>query len=344
MDLFKQIFKNEFESGLEPIIDNGLVKIGSLTYDAADILRTDQLRYDTAFGEWKSIFVDENCAYCCESIDWLKSNKHRYEDLLEDLTKDYIVPFIGSGMSKPSGIPVWRELLLSFVEYCFENEREAIVSLVENSKFEDAASLIVESINKEWFDELIDQASRNSVVEGAVRLLPFFNTDYLITTNYDRILESVYDLASKEYSTYLGCDVSQIAVGRSEITRIIKLHGDHKNPNFRVLTKQEYNKFYDKRKKHIKKIISLLINNRLLFTGCSLVEDRTLEVIKKLHHKNSRLKHYALLQERDSQFRIQRERFLTGHGIYTIWYRGEHDMCIKAILTKLLKDCGKIQC
>jgi hypothetical protein len=50
-------------------------------------------------------------------------------------------------------------------------------------------------------------------------------------------------------------------------------------------------------------------------------------------------KHYAFLKSPDSDVaRIEREGFLTSRRVYPIWYEGDHDTSIMALLSGLIDE------
>jgi hypothetical protein len=342
MDIYKTLYQNDFESSLEPIVHDGLIKIGTVSYEPATVLKIQQSNYDLAFDEWKAYNCGELKKNFAESINWLKSNENRFDDLLEIARKDLIIPFIGSGMSKPSGIPIWRDFLLSLAENCLSESQLKVIHLVNDYKFEEAASLIFNSIPIELFDEAFDHSCRTKNVQGAIKLLPILNPNIMITTNYDRVVELLYEPLQIGCNPLYGENISNIEPKRIDSTQLVKLHGDLKNPDYRILTKEEYSKFYNKKNKHIKQLIYLLKNFSLIFLGCSLQQDRMLKLISELHNENKRIKHFALLEDKGASIRKIREHFLASHGIFTIWYKGEHDMSINSAISKLLMDLGKL--
>jgi type I restriction enzyme, S subunit len=79
-------------------------------------------------------------------------------------------------------------------------------------------------------------------------------------------------------------------------------------------------------------------SNNLLFLGCSLGPDRTIQLVAEIAKSDKNMpKHYALLALPDTDdVRVDRENFLTERGIYPIWYDGGHDESITALLAGLL--------
>jgi hypothetical protein len=77
--------------------------------------------------------------------------------------------------------------------------------------------------------------------------------------------------------------------------------------------------------------------NNILFVGCSLGADRTVRLIGEIAAADANMpKHFCfLLAPPDNTTRIERENFLTEHGIYPIWYGSPHDESLMALFDGL---------
>jgi hypothetical protein len=91
--------------------------------------------------------------------------------------------------------------------------------------------------------------------------------------------------------------------------------------------------------------LSLIFKTKsILFLGCSLGADRTLDLIAKVAAGDLNMpKHYAFLKEPiDEPARIRREHFLTERGLFPIWYQNGHDEDIEALLVGILRYLGRL--
>src|SRR5207244_3824411 len=83
----------------------------------------------------------------------------------------------------------------------------------------------------------------------------------------------------------------------------------------------------------------MLLNRPLLFVGCSLNQDRTVDVLGSVVRHLRSVVHYAVLEQpatRD-QF-MRRAQFVSDHNIRPIWYpTSEHDW-IEKILAYLVEN------
>ena len=85
-----------------------------------------------------------------------------------------------------------------------------------------------------------------------------------------------------------------------------------------------------------------LFGKSLLFVGCSLLTDRTLQTMEQLvsdEGADTLPQHYAFLELKKGIDRIERKKALAKANIFPIWYpEGEHDESIESLLLALLED------
>ena len=271
-------------------------------------------------------------------------NGNRYLDLTEAVKRQQVVPFVGSGMSVPSGLPTWAEFLMQTGEYAQCDPLE-LDQLIRSSSFEEAADLLSRSMNPTLFAERVEHNLRindPSAINGAVCLLPNLFPDLVLTTNLDNVLEHIYQLCDVPFSyTLSGRKLTDYQLLRNPAERfLIKLHGDHKNQEGRVLLSSEYDEAYAENSQVREEVTLLYRQNSLLFLGCSLGPDRTVRLIHEVARSDgNRPRHYAFLEAPDGNIdRIAREDFLTARGIFPIWYDLPHDEAIIALLDGLYSD------
>lgn len=295
--------------------------------------------------------------------------KKTSEDNFKLLTRYYlrntVVPFIGSGFSASvckDKFPQWKAFLLDYATQL--NIHQKILDTLENTtipfRYELAAAILTN--HDAAFSEKIQtffSLDETDVIkpDASVQLLPkLFPQSPVITTNLDTVIETVY--------RNNGNDIEQILYGSSfsaqQLNRItnnkdhvlLKIHGCVKDKNTIVFSENQYSRLYgpldterdykiSSNKKfpaHFKKMAS---DVRFLFLGCSLNEDRYLELLKQLknHYKENANYHFAIISapEDEEEF-ISRQEYLASCGIAPIWYpSGQHNL-IKHYLDKLLED------
>jgi hypothetical protein len=79
-------------------------------------------------------------------------------------------------------------------------------------------------------------------------------------------------------------------------------------------------------------------SNSLLFLGCSLGGDRTVQLVAEVAGSDANMpKHYAFLEcPPTDRKRVERENWLTKRGIYPIWYTDDHDAAMSCLLSGLI--------
>ena len=271
-------------------------------------------------------------------------NRNRYLDLTEAVRRQQVVPFVGSGMSVCAD---FRHGLNSSSRQ--QNMRSVINwkldQLICCSSFEEAADLLSISMNPTLFAERVEHNLRindPSYINGAVCLLPNLFPDLVLTTNLDNVLEHLYRLCNVPFShTLSGRKLSYYQQLKNPAERfLIKLHGDYQDQEGRVLLSNEYDEAYAENSPVREEVTLLYRQNSLLFLGCSLGPDRTVQLIHEVAGSGADMpRHYAFLETPDSNSdRIARENFLTERRIFPIWYNLPHDEAIVALLDGLYLD------
>lgn len=320
----------------------GSVFIGETEFLAVETLRDDSAAYRAEFGLWLAnawLPEQEERRY---HLLQLHSNAQRYRDLQEAVERQQVVPFIGSGMSVPSGFPTWADMLRKITQSS-RGKLGTIERLLRSGKFEEAAELVSSGVNQNLFNECILHGLRvndPSRIDGPVRLLPITFPQLVVTTNLDDVLEQYYPVCDLAFTHVLpGKDVARYRGLKTPKERfLLKLHGDCRDPSTRVLLKSEYDSAYAPGSVTREELTLLYRNNHLLFLGCSLLADRTVQLIEEVAHDDRSMpKHYAFLALPSSRkARLLREHFLTDRGIFPIWYDLEHDESIMALLSGLV--------
>jgi hypothetical protein len=301
--------------------------------------------FSQSFQFWKKEQKDISLSKADEILSHYENQK-RFEKLIQSNKANNIIPFVGAGMSIPSEYPGWTSFL-----YKLQKETSFDINtldeLIGKGLYEEAAQLIYDDLGAGVFNEHLEiEFSRDKDVQGSINLIPFlFKENSVITTNFDSCIEKVYadnDLGfdNTKSGKYLNEIIRQLAGGSKFL---IKLHGTADQVADRVLTSSEYTQAYSEDINLISFFNRILIRNSLLFLGCSLSTDRTINTMKAIVKKegaDSLPRHYAFLEEiKDSKKRREKKKYLAEANIFPIWYPEDtHDESIEALLTKLLNS------
>ena len=274
-------------------------------------------------------------------LEWLGNipgNELSLPMLIEQMqTPVGVVPFIGAGMSAPYGFRQWT-LFLGDAAKLAGNTR-AIKKRVAEGQYEEAAEDLVLALTPGGFQDLIesyfgDRVLNGTELAGAIAHIPRLSNGPLITTNFDRVLERVFQYERCTFETVVWHDKVNLAVRALERngTVLLKLHGDWEDADHRVLTLSEYRQHYGEAQAEINfdlplpQLFKLLAVRPLLFLGCNLNEDRTLNILKRVAADLKTSRHYAVVQKPKSAAKFRaRVQFLATRNIRPIWYpEGEH--------------------
>ena len=199
-----------------------------------------------------------------------------------------------------------------------------------------------ESDSREVFiGEVRDEFSRSGTIPDVVWRISELFADTVITTNYDRLIEQAYDTGEEgKVQVINGLDALE-KPDPKKIT-VIKLHGDIREPKRCILSKNQYDEAYGNGSLNMHKPIPKLLayhykNSSLLFLGCSLGNDRTVQVFKAIkaamREEDETKQHFSIEQVPENLEEIaQRNAELAKLGITPIWFEKDRYELVESIL------------
>lgn len=268
----------------------------------------------------------------------------RFKLLCEKQQRQMVLPFVGAGMSLPSGFPLWSDFLRNLTADSPEL-RARITDLLQQSRYEDAAQDVLDTLGPDALNNDIEaHLGRNGYLpSGPVKLLPYSFSNGCLTTNLDNVLERVFRDAAKPFNVEVwGTRLrEQQGFVPPDENRLFKLHGTAMERGGRVLTRQEYDRTYANEITLETVLNHIIANRHLLFVGCSLGVDRTLQALTGLYQNGvaQNLQHFAILPLDGNTNREQRRVELGRANITPIWYRKTeetgHDQFVEDLLVCL---------
>lgn len=256
-----------------------------------------------------------------------QSNRYRLDFIRKN--RKNIVPFVGAGISKACGLYTWHELLEKLSEeYFIIDEIQRLKT--EKDVFEFADKIVNISGNPEMIMRRIKELFAESRVEmtNVPYLLVSMFSPMIITTNYDTLLEEASaNLRVGEIKPLLPCLVGQMndAIQLNE-RKLLKLHGSVEEISSFIFSSEQYKKYYGERGNRENRILPSYLqrifeSKKVLFVGCSLDKDYTLEILEECIKKNHNISHFAIVPySRDNKKQVLRQRELTRLGIEPIYY------------------------
>lgn len=177
-----------------------------------------------------------------DGLHWFERNENRFDQLLEYLTAQEVVPFVGAGVSSKCGFPTWSNHLKTQGKTA-GIPPEQIQAWLDAGQYEEVIAHIEQLNGRETFEqEIRDVFSKRGSIQDITLLMSEMFTDTLITTNYDGLLEQVYDTGGKKVQVING--VTAMTLPDPDKITIIKIHGDVNDPAHCILGKAQYDQAY----------------------------------------------------------------------------------------------------
>jgi hypothetical protein len=336
---------NDWIDGDEAASVREVYKVDGISVPSKAFFAGDKEAYYQAFAEYRDTRRSEGLCerYLCDQFTdkhWFERNVQRFDQLVERLEDSDVVPFVGAGMSKAGGFPTWEEHLRTqgrtagidaahIGALLARGEYEAIIAEIEASRGRDV-----------FTQEIRDAFSRTGTITNTTLLITELFNDTVITTNYDRLVEQAFDTgANNSFQIINGLDA--LVDLDSRRVSIIKLHGDIRTPSRCILSKNQYDQAYGVDGIDLSKPIPKLLeyhfrNSSLLFLGCSLNNDRTVQVFRAIKEGiGDRVipQHFAIEQAPESEQALtDRNAYLLRLGITGIWFEKGEFGCVEALL------------
>ena len=185
--------------------------------------------------------------------------------LAEELEKGKLVVFVGAGVSKNSGLPEWEELIKDYADYRGIKE-------FTSKQFLTIPEEVFERYGSLKYYEIAEKRFLGKYVPNSIhRILKKMKLTYIITTNYDTLIEDEIknlQVVSKDE------DLPYTNSNRM----LIKMHGDFENKNI-VLKKSNYDN-YEKNFQLISTLVKgLFTTNTVLFIGYSYSDTNVQQIM-----------------------------------------------------------------
>ncbi|MCZ8767206.1 SIR2 family protein [Escherichia albertii] len=246
----------------------------------------------------------------------MPNNYHQYIEDVSDDIKTCLegmgcqpILFVGSGLTKRylSG-PNWEELLQQLANECPNIDKRFAYYKQKYPELIDIGSVFSDSYNewawgdgeKEFPAELFDAGNEPSIYfkykvssifnsllqekeivnNGEIELLRKIHPHSIITTNYDKLLESIYP----EFTPIIGKKKKKkkkkkiLYANHGSIGEILKIHGCCSTPESIIINRDDYDDFIKKKKYLSAKLLTFFAEHPLLFIGYS-AEDSNIKNI-----------------------------------------------------------------
>jgi hypothetical protein len=282
---------------------------------------------------FSNFYISPDINFWEEIISIHPQNKIRLDELLTIIqNKPFpIGAFAGAGISKSYAMPTWGEFLTDAAK---QMDAEGYIDqMLAECRYPEAAQ-VLEDHDADSFEDIIRKKfSHQQIVPqllGVGSLLPFLPFDYLITTNFDNILEAIYHLAGMTINPVIyGAHPSFARAAQMEkMLPLLKIHGDYLNG--RILTQRQYEKSYGKDSPLYSHLVDIFSTISFLFIGFSFTDVEIKEALKEAKAK-SNIPHFVIIKANSREYALENDLSLTDLGVYPIWHTGDHTQASKIL-------------
>ena len=341
---------NKYFDGNEPLsIPSPQGEVGQYQYERSKVLFwVDREAYEDERIAWDNKSILELHQ---DALMLIRNNGHAapFRHLVDAVTRQRIVPFVGAGLSKPMNMPLWGEALKTLYRRLPNLNDPHCTTLIDSGRYLEAAQILADH-DAVLTNNFIHTTYRVQSIAGPVVLLPRIAHGCIVTTNFDDAIEEVYKRSHVAFDGYMhGTQhhnfFTRLVRGERSI---LKLHGDVDDSQTYILTKTQYTQAYGEslefQKPLPKALRQIFISNSLLFLGCSLEKDRTLDLFRRVKDQSEYEipNHYALIPAPDSPaVKQQKESDLLALNIQPIWYPDSKHEFVEKLLRLVIDVAEK---
>ena len=178
-----------------------------------------------------------------------------------------LVVFVGAGVSKNSGIPLWRELVQELAQ---ELGLKSVANYSDGSDFWGGDDYLKipqyyfnEREEKEYLDKIKEVLNRDVSPNEIHDIIFDLNPAHIVTTNYDNLLEKEYNIKQTDRRYEKVANDKELS-SASMPNYIIKMHGEFDNI---VLKECDYDSYSNNFKLMETYIKGLFATHTILFIG-----------------------------------------------------------------------------
>lgn len=262
--------------------------------------------------------------------------------LIDATASRHLMLFVGAGISKQadrSKYPSWSELLNQMLErsirehYVSKASADEIRAVAKTGKLLLAASALRRKVPEGCYLQMLEDLFSESVDPAPIHYtLLRLRPSLIVTTNYDRLIESAF---AKEYkramTVVLHDDPARVvrrmvATARTAQPFLFKIHGDIQHPTTMVLTHADYQKLIYGSEGYRQLINTLFISHVPLFLGCSFSDPEIADILSHIHMVFGQQNKLAYLAaSANAMSKVEIESLLHDFSVHVITYPFDQD-------------------
>ena len=246
--------------------------------------------------------------------------------------------FVGAGLSKqsdPKHFPSWAELLRRMLaEGAIAGHlsipfKKDVEELIARDRLLMAAEALRAALPIDFYQAYLERGfdPPHVLPSEAHRLLFALQPRFLITTNYDRLLEDTYAERNKKSLTVIPYSNAEAVQRRLQDDRLpdrpflFKIHGDIEDVRSIILTESDYRKLLFDEHGYQIVLSTIFIHYVVLFVGFSLGDAELNLLLTQIRHslKAGNQPDYVLLAD-NSLNNVEIARFRNDYGLEVITY------------------------
>lgn len=165
MDFLKPLYDEELNS------EGDVEIVGSVFTRSRILVELEPQTYSLTFAEW----IEERKANLLVKADEILDqfdNRNRFEQLKKGVKAGATIPFVGAGLSLPSGYPGWTAFLYQLCEESHV-QKEDLDRLLSAGDYEQAAQVLHDDLGAALFNENLEgMFSSEKEITGVIHYLP----------------------------------------------------------------------------------------------------------------------------------------------------------------------------
>jgi surface antigen bspA-like len=285
-----------------------------------------------------------------ETMEYAQYNDIVFKDLKTRINNHDIIPYIGSGLSAFAGFPTWGRFLDDL-------EKHHKLTSPSNLNFLERADWIANKIGERLLADCVTKSfhrdshdfwlkvSGDAEKNVALFLLPWLFHSYVVTTNYDSLIEHVYGqikrFASPISVSYYNLTES-LVLNKQRVTDdrspyIYHIHGLVAEPERIILGQKSYENAYKDDSAFVDALKTIFNSKSMLFLGSSISsDDRPIQLLHQMCGDTA--KHFAIIPCKNGEQERVYNEMVNNFNITPLIYENEKHDSVRIVLEVLLKE------